>query len=79
MDAQFPGVTQRRLPQLCSYRFLVLLDDGDFQRGIRYSKFENMWLKSEGFVDRVKTVVGLLPLSWLSKLHCGLQAQRLEC
>jgi hypothetical protein len=24
-------------------------------RGSRYYKFENMWLKSEGFVEQVKT------------------------
>jgi hypothetical protein len=39
---------------VCSDHFPVLLDCGDFQRGSRYFKFENMWLKSEGFVDRVK-------------------------
>jgi hypothetical protein len=34
--------------------FLILLDCGDFQRGSRYFKFENMWLKFEGLVDRVR-------------------------
>jgi hypothetical protein len=43
-----------RLPKLCSEHFLILLDCGDFHRGIRYFKFENMRLKYESFVDRVK-------------------------
>jgi hypothetical protein len=34
--------------------FLLLLYSGDFNRGCRYLKFENMWLKSEGFFNRVK-------------------------
>jgi hypothetical protein len=47
-------VSQRRLPRLCSDHFPILLDCGDFHRGSRPFKFENMWLKFEGFVDRVK-------------------------
>jgi hypothetical protein len=42
------------LPRLCSYHFLILLDTGDVSRGRRPFKFENMWLKAEGFVARVK-------------------------
>jgi hypothetical protein len=34
--------------------FPILLDCGGIQGGRRYFKFENMWLKAEGFVDRVK-------------------------
>jgi hypothetical protein len=34
--------------------FPILLDCGDFHGGSRPLRFENMWLKSEGFVDRVK-------------------------
>jgi hypothetical protein len=52
-EAQFPGVPHRS-PTLFSNHFLILLDCGDFHGGSRPFKFENMWLKSEGFVDRVK-------------------------
>jgi hypothetical protein len=39
---------------LCSDHFPILLDCEGFHGGRRYFKFENMWLKSYGFVDRVK-------------------------
>jgi hypothetical protein len=32
-----------------------MLDCGVMSRSSRYFKFENMWLKSEGFVDEVNT------------------------
>jgi hypothetical protein len=38
--------------------FPILLDCGDFQGGSRYFKFENMWLKSEGLVDKVRQLWG---------------------
>jgi hypothetical protein len=41
-EAQFPGLSQIRLPRLCSDHFLILLDCGDFHRGSRCFKFENM-------------------------------------
>lgn len=53
-EAQFSGVSHRRLPTLFSDHFLILLDCGDFHGGSRPFKFENMWLKSEAFVDKVK-------------------------
>jgi hypothetical protein len=39
---------------LCIEHFLILLDCGSFQGGKKPFKFENMWLKSEGFVDKVR-------------------------
>jgi hypothetical protein len=48
-------VTQRRLPRLLSDHFPLMLDCGAPRGGSRYFKFENMWLKSEGFVEQVKT------------------------
>jgi hypothetical protein len=51
----FPEVTQRRLPRLLSDHFPFLLDCGAPSGGSMYFKFENMWLKSDGFVDQVKT------------------------
>jgi hypothetical protein len=43
----------------------LLLDCGAPGRGSRYFKFENMWLKSDGFIDHVKTW-------WLSYEFSGL-------
>jgi hypothetical protein len=40
--------------RLCSDHFPILLDCGGIQWGSRPFKFENMWLKAEGFVDRVR-------------------------
>ncbi|KAG6669188.1 hypothetical protein CIPAW_01G225900 [Carya illinoinensis] len=54
-ECQYPDVCQRRLPRLCSDHFPILLDGGGIQSGRRYFKFENMWLKSEGFVDKVRS------------------------
>jgi len=53
-ETQFPGLSQRRLPRLCSDHVPNLHERCDFHRSSRYFKFENMWLKSEGFVNRVK-------------------------
>ncbi|KAG6631925.1 hypothetical protein CIPAW_13G122500 [Carya illinoinensis] len=47
-------MTQKRLQRLCSDHFPVLLDGGGVQGGKRPFKFENMWLKKEGFVDLVR-------------------------
>jgi hypothetical protein len=52
-EAEFPNVFQRRLPRLLSDNFPLMLDCGDV-RSRRYFKFENMWLKSDGSVDKVK-------------------------
>lgn len=53
-DVKFPGTLQKRLPRLCSDHFPILLDCGGIHWGPRPFRFENMWLKSEGFVDRVR-------------------------
>jgi hypothetical protein len=53
-EVKFPGILQNRLHRLCSDNFPILLDRGSIQRGSRPLKFENMWLKVEGFVDRVR-------------------------
>jgi hypothetical protein len=47
-------VTQKRLPRLLSDHFPLLLDCGAPRGGNKYFKFENMWLKHEGFVEQVK-------------------------
>jgi hypothetical protein len=52
-EARFPVSSQKRLPHLYSDHFPILLDCGDFSRGNRSFKFDNMWLKAEGFVGKV--------------------------
>jgi hypothetical protein len=42
------------LHRLCSYHFLILFDCDGIKGGIRPFKFENVWLKVDGFVDRVR-------------------------
>ena len=44
----------RGLPCLLSNHSPILLDCGDRKRRGGYFKFENMWLKSEEFVDQMK-------------------------
>jgi hypothetical protein len=53
-DDHYPAVSQKRLQRLLSDHFPLLLDCGAPCGGKKYFKFENMWLKSEGFVDQVK-------------------------
>jgi hypothetical protein len=53
-EAWFPLVSQKRLSCPISDHFPILLDCGDVSRGKRPFKFENMWLKEEGFVGLVK-------------------------
>ena len=60
-ESHFPDIWQTRLARLASDHWPILLDCGGIRSGKRYFKFENMWLKSEGFVDRVK--------QWWSSYH----------
>uniref|UniRef100_A0A2N9H2I2 Endonuclease/exonuclease/phosphatase domain-containing protein n=1 Tax=Fagus sylvatica TaxID=28930 RepID=A0A2N9H2I2_FAGSY len=53
-EDQFPSITQRRLPRLLSDHFPLLLECGQIQLGKRPFRFENMWLKAEGFMDHVR-------------------------
>jgi hypothetical protein len=53
-EVKFPGSLQKRLPRLCSNHFLILLDCGGIHWSPRPFKFENMWLKADGFVYRVR-------------------------
>jgi hypothetical protein len=49
-----PDLLQKRLLCLCSDHFPIVLVSGGQKGGRKPFKFENMWLKEEGFVDRVK-------------------------
>ena len=51
----FSGVLQSRLPRPISDHFPVLLEGGGLRRGPSPFRFENMWLKVEGFIDLIRS------------------------
>ena len=54
-EDKFPTVSPRRMSRLCSDHFPIVLEGGSFQRGSMLFRFEKMWLKNEGFVDKVRS------------------------
>jgi hypothetical protein len=53
-EFSYPGLMQKKLLRVCSDHVPILLDRSCLQTGKRSFKFENMWLKEEGFVEKVK-------------------------
>ena len=60
-EEKFPFVCQCQLSRLLSNHFPILLEGGNLQGGKKSFRFENMWLKDEGFVERV--------YSWQESYH----------
>ena len=50
----FSGVVQSRLPRPTSDHFPILLKGGGLRRGPSPFRFENMWLKVDGFKDLLR-------------------------
>lgn len=54
LEEQFHYLNQRFLQRSYSNRFPMLLDGKDINKGKGLFTFENMWLRTEGFVDKVR-------------------------
>ncbi|RVW71526.1 hypothetical protein CK203_048010 [Vitis vinifera] len=52
---QYNGISQCRLPRPVSDHFPIMLVGGGIRRGPTPFRFENMWLKVEGFKDLVRS------------------------
>jgi hypothetical protein len=53
-EFSYPGLSQKKLLRVCSDHAPILLASGCPQVGKRAFKFENMWLKEEGFVEKIR-------------------------
>ena len=53
-ENHFSGVVQYILPRPVSYHFPILLDGGGIRSNPTPFRFENIWLKAEGFEELLK-------------------------
>ena len=53
-EDKFPCIVQRKRPRLMSDHFPITLECGQFQKCRHHFRFENMWLRAEGFLDHVQ-------------------------
>ena len=60
-EEKFPSVCQRSLSRLLLNHFPILLEGGNLHGGKKLFRFENMWLKGEGFLEMVS--------SWWESYH----------
>lgn len=51
----FINISKKRLIQMNSDNFPISLECGNIQRKRRPFRFENMWLKAEGFTEKVQS------------------------
>ena len=54
-EENFLSVCQCRLSRLLSDHFPILLEVGNLHGGKKPFRFENTWLKDEGFLERVSS------------------------
>ena len=55
LEEHILNICQRRLQRLLSDHFPILVEGGNFQRDSKPFRFENMSLKADGFVDKVRS------------------------